>query len=78
MRMEHRAPCTHIFCSYTHPRPLGYGHIIFLLKVLMFYIKLLGMQGHILSFHTPLNPVVGSKKFTGISHVAYQINKNGS
>ena len=23
--MEHRAPCKHIFCTYTHSRPLGAG-----------------------------------------------------
>ena len=24
--MEHRASCKHIFCPYTHPRPVGLGH----------------------------------------------------
>ena len=23
--MEHRAPCKHIFCPYTHSRPMGLG-----------------------------------------------------
>ena len=25
MGMEHRAPCKHIYCPYTHPRSLGWG-----------------------------------------------------
>ena len=31
--MEHRAPCKHIFCPYTHPRPLGWGQRV---KALIF------------------------------------------
>ena len=43
--MEHRAPCKHIVCPYTHPRPLGgikrSKH--FFSKVFMMHIKLKGM-----------------------------------
>ena len=42
-RMEHRAPCKHIFCPYTHPWPLGWGQNI-CLKDVMLHIKLKGME----------------------------------
>ena len=41
-----RAPCKHMFCSYTHPRPLGRGQRsnISFLKVVMLYIKIKEME----------------------------------
>ena len=45
--MEHRARCKHVFCHYTHPRPLGFGQnvkIFYLLKVVMLHIKIRGME----------------------------------
>ena len=47
MRMEHRALCKQIFCPYTQPRPLAWGHKaikFFLLKVVMLHIKLKGQE----------------------------------
>ena len=53
MGMENRAPCKHIFCPYTYPRPHptpGVGmkgqNTFFLLKVhvVMLHIKLKGME----------------------------------
>ena len=40
--MEHRAPCKHIFCPYTHTLCLGWGHKFknFFLKVVVLHIKL--------------------------------------
>ena len=39
--MEHRAPCKHIFCPYTHAQlPDG----VKFLKVVMLHIKLKGME----------------------------------
>ena len=44
--MEHRAPCKHIFYSYTHPQPLDgvKKSTFFFLKVVMLHIKLKGME----------------------------------
>ena len=33
--MKHRAPCLHIFCPNTHPRPLVWGQ-----KIRIFFLKL--------------------------------------
>ena len=60
MGLEHRAPCKHIFCPYTHPRRLGWGQKVktfFIMKIVMCkgmeQKKKSTMQAHILSLHTP-------------------------
>ena len=40
--MEHRAPCKHIFSTYTHPQPVGW--IKKILNVFMLHIKLKGKK----------------------------------
>ena len=86
MGMEHRAPCKHIFCPYTHPRMTpavgSKGQIIFLLKLVMLQIKLKGIERrapykHIFCSYTHPQPQMGLKGqniFSESSHVAYQIS----
>ena len=88
--MELRASCKQIFCSYTHPLPLGFGQKV--KKVLFsesshvaYQIKGNGakniMQANILSLYTLFAPGVGSKGqniFSESSHVASQIKGNGA
>ena len=53
--MEHRAPCKHISCPNTHPRPLGCGQnskTFFLPKVVMLHIKLKEMKHRAPCKHT--------------------------
>ena len=40
MEMEHRTSCKHIFCPYTHPRPLVWGPKVkmFLMKIVMLHL----------------------------------------
>ena len=90
--MEHRAPRKHIFCPYTHPRPLGLGHdqnvkTLFFLKVVMLHIKSKGMEHraphkHIFCPHTHPRPLGLDRKvktfFYESSPVAYQIKGNGA
>ena len=44
--MEHRGPYKHIFCPYTHPRPLGRRQKVkifyFFLKVVMWHCQIKG------------------------------------
>ena len=67
--MEHGTPCTHIFCPYSHPRPLGLGQ-----RVKLFFsegshvadqVKGNGAkrttQAHILTLYTPWAPGVETK-----------------
>ena len=83
--MEHRAPCFHIFCPCTHPRPKLRlkGH--FFLQVVMFHIKLKGMEHRAPCFHmfcpcTHPRPRGWGKRsfFSESSHFAYQTNGNGA
>ena len=69
MGMEHRAPCKHIFCPYTHPQPLGLDqkvktYFFFFLKVVILHIELNGMEHkapckHILCPYTHPQPPDG-------------------
>ena len=79
--MEHRAPCKHIFCPYTHTQPQG-GTKTFFLTVVMLHIKLKGMEYrapcmHIYCPYTHRRSLgLGQKFKTFVSecgHVAYQI-----
>ena len=84
------APCKHIFCPYTHPRPLGSDQMIktlfFLKSHVAYQIKDYGAQSitqaHILFLHTPSVPRVGLKVKTvfisASSHVEYQVKVNGT
>ena len=65
--MEHRVPCYHIFCPYTHPRPLGWGQKSFFLKVVMLQIKIKGMEHsapfkHLLCPYKHPQPLDGVKR----------------
>ena len=45
--IEHRAPCKHIFCLYTHPWPLGWDQKVktyFFFEVVLLHIKLKGIE----------------------------------
>ena len=84
--MTNAATCTHIICTFMHPRPLGLDQrsTTFFLKVVIFHIKLIGIEhrapcNHILCPCT--HPQVGSGQtifFTESSHVAYQNKGNGA
>ena len=83
MRMEHRTPCRHIFCPTPSAPGVGSkGQNVFLLKVVLLYIKLNGMKHHASSYfvltHT-LNLWVAlkdkTKKNSVCGHVAYQIKE---
>ena len=65
---EHRAPCKHILCPYTHPKSQDgvTRSNIFFPKVVMLLIKLKGMKNRapynqIFSPGTPSTPGVGLK-----------------
>ena len=88
-QMEHRPPCKHIFCPYTHPQPQDEVKNVKkkFLKVVMLHIKLKGMGGrglckHIFCPYTHPAPLgvwsKGQKYFTETRHVAYQIKRNGT
>ena len=57
--MEHIASCKHIFCPYTHPRPVGlgqnicseYGYVAYQIKGKELFIKI---EKKDLTLHTPL------------------------
>ena len=50
--MTNAATWEHIFCPYTHPRPLGLAQSQnFFLKVVMLHIKSLGMEHRALCKH---------------------------
>ena len=70
------ASCKHIFCPYTHPRPLGPKVKTFFLKV----VKLKGMEHrrpckYIICPYSHPQPVGLIKRFNNseCGHVAYQI-----
>ena len=91
MGMEHRAPCKHIFCPYTHPRTtpaVGLkGQNIFLLKIVMLHIKLKGIEHrapckHIFCFYTHPQPQMGLKGQNiflkvGMLHIKYLTSGSG-
>ena len=45
-KMANAATYKHIFCPYTHPRPLGWDQRSkhFFLKIVMLHLKLIGME----------------------------------
>ena len=90
MEMEHREPCTHIFCLYTHTRPLWWGQTanpIFSPEVVILHMKLKGMEHRapctrICFLYTHPRPLGWDQRskhfFTESSHVAYQSKGNGT
>ena len=80
--MTNAATCKHIFCSYTHSRPLGWGQRSNIFKEVILHIKLMGMEHrtpckHIFCLYKKNStPGVGSKGqnifFTKSSHVAFK------
>ena len=79
--MEHRAPSKHIFCPYTHPRPLGSMVKTFFFSEsshVAFQIKGLEHRApckHIFCPYTHPQPVgwIKSLKHSECGHAAYQI-----
>ena len=68
--MEHRTPRKHIFCPYTHSRPLGWSQKVkafYFLKVVTLHINLKGRElrapcNHILCPYIHPQPVGRVKK----------------
>ena len=59
---EHKVPCKHMFCPYTHPQAGSKGLTFFLVESSHVAYQIEGngtqsnMQAHILTLHTPSTP----------------------